>query len=290
MKTSYVIITPVLNEEKNIRHVLDAVISQTIRPDKWVIVDDGSTDGTGDIVNSYQKSHDFIIWFRPERKHTKSYYAYRTQAALAGYESINNLAFDFAAFLDADLFVKPDYYENILTEFDRNPRLGIATGIYINKINDHLERVVRSDTSTPGGLQMFRRECYEAIGGYHLMKYGGDDSLADIMARMHGWETRSFPQYEVIHNRPTGTATGKHILAVRFYQGFAEYHLATHPVFMLAKSIRRAFIEKPYIIGSGARLLGYITCLLKREKRDIPAQAAGFVRKEQIRRLFGGNE
>jgi hypothetical protein len=103
---------------------------------------------------------------------------------------------------------------------------------------------------------------------------------------LKGWETRSFPQYKAIHHRFTGTANGKHILMARFNQGFTEHSLATHPVFMLAKTLHRAFLEKPYILGSTARLLGFLTASLTNEKRVIPGEVAAFVRKEQIGRLL----
>ena len=287
MKTNYVLITPAHNEAQRIDKVIACIVSQTIRPTKWVIVNDGSTDNTEQILADYEKEHDFLVQLQPERSGKETYYGYRTQAVLAGYKAVEGLRFDFVAFLDSDLTIAPSYYESILTEFDRNPKLGIATGVYINEMPYGLEKVVRDNISTPGGLQMFRRACFEDIGGYRLMKYGGDDSLADIMARMHGWQTQSFPAYEAIHHRPTGTAGGKHILKARFYQGYTEYSLATHPLFMLAKSFRRAFVEKPYLIGSTARLLGFVACGLKDRQRCIPEEAAEYVRKEQLRRLLG---
>jgi biofilm PGA synthesis N-glycosyltransferase PgaC len=286
VKNKYVLITPVHNEANRVANMIRSIVSQTVRPKKWVIVNDASTDNTAESIGRYEAEYDFITQLKLVRDGMNSYYAHRTRAILAGYEQIKHLEFDFVACLDSDISIQPTYYESILEEFNRNPMLGIATGIYINKVNGRLERVIRDNTSTPGGLQMFRRECYETIGGYRLMRYGGDDSLAGIMAQMHGWETRAFPQCETIHDRPTGTACGKGILVARFYQGFAEYNLATHPVFMLAKSLRRALIEKPYIVGSFTRFVGYIVCSLKKGKRDIPDDAATFVRKEQISRLF----
>ena len=132
---------------------------------------------------------------------------------------------------------------------------------------------------------MFRRECYEEIGGYIPMEYGGDDSLADIKARMLGWQTRSFPQYRAVHHRPMGTGTGISPLHGKFRQGLAEYHLGMHPVFVLAKSFRRSYRERPYFLASAARMLGYLYANLKRQKRQIPDEIISYYRREQMRRL-----
>jgi poly-beta-1,6-N-acetyl-D-glucosamine synthase len=286
MKSKYILISPVHNEEEMLPLVMKSLILQTIRPVKWVIVDDASTDGTKDIIKKYEEQYDFIMYCQNQRSGTGSYYSRRTQAFLFGFEAVKHLEFDFVAVLDADLTIEPTYYESVLREFDRNPKLGISSGVYINKINDSLQKVIRANISTPGGLQMFRRECYEDIGGYKPLRYGGDDSLADITARMNGWQTQSFPQYAAIHHRPVGTRGGVHILKAKYRQGFAEYYLGTHPIFMIAKSFRRIFIEKPYFIGSIARLTGFICSYFSGGERDIPRETLRYVRKEQMGRLF----
>lgn len=286
MKTKYVLITPVHNEEAYIEAVLKSVIAQSIRPDKWVLVNDASTDGTEDIIKRFMDRYNFIEIHRPQIDNPVSYYSRRTQVFLSGYKKIEKLEYDYVATLDADLTMEPTYYESILKEFDRNSRLGIATGVYLDKVNGRLRKIIRDHSSTPGGLQMFRRECYESIGGYIPLEYGGDDALADIRARMNGWETRSFPRYPAIHHRPVGTRGGTHILRARFRQGLAEYNIGTHPLFMLAKSVRRAFLEKPYLLGSAARFLGFWSGYLHSAKRESPTDAIAFFQKEQIRRLW----
>jgi hypothetical protein len=203
-----------------------------------------------------------------------------------GYEIIKHIEHDFVACLDADLTLKPTYYENLLREFQQDPKLGIASGIYVNKVNDHLEKVSRDSSSTPGGLQVFYRECYESIGGYRPLLYGGEDALADIMARMHGWHTKSFSKYETIHHRLIGVRGGTSALKGKFTQGLAEYRLGTHPIFMVAKSLRRLFIEKPYICASSARFSGFLQGYLKRDGRDVSDEIKKYIRNEQLSRLF----
>jgi len=285
VKTEYVLITAVHNEKELIESVIKSVVSQTILPKKWVIVDDASTDGTEEIIKRYEAEYDFIVYHRLQRSNIESYYACRTQAFLAGYEESKIFEYDFVGNLDADISLEPIYYERILEEFDKNPRLGIASGVYVDKINNRLQKVPIAMSHSPGAIQMFRRECYKTIGGYIPQKYGGDDACAEIMARMNGWQTRSFSQYEVIHHRPWGTGERMSILQARFRQGLTEYGVATHPLFMVAKSFRRAFLEKPYLIGSLVRLAGFVYGYWLREERKIPPEAIRFVRREQIRRL-----
>jgi len=286
MKTKYVLITPVHNEEEFIGVTMKSVIAQTILPQKWLIVDDASTDGTSEIIKRYEAQHDFITCPRLTREDIESYYNRRVRVVLAGIEATKTLKYDFLGVLDADITLEPTYYEGLLREFDRDPKLGIASGIYVDKVGNQLRKVLIDVNHSPGALHMFRRQCYEAIGGYIPLKYGGDDTCAEIMARMNGWETRSFPQYQVIHSRAVGTRDGRSSLRARFCQGLTEYGVATHPLFMLAKSLRRVFLEKPYFTGSLTRLVGFLYGYWLREERKISPEAIRFVRREQIRRLL----
>jgi biofilm PGA synthesis N-glycosyltransferase PgaC len=285
VKTKYVLITPAHNEEQVIELAIRSVISQSVLPEEWIIVDDTSTDGTGEIIRKYQAQYNFITYHQYERQELSRGYARRAHVFLSGYKRVKASSYSFIGGLDADISMEPTYYECILHEFDKNPRLGIASGVFVDKIGNRLQKVPLGANHVPGAIQLFRYECYEAIGGYIPQKYGGDDTCAEIMARMKGWQTRSFPQYKVIHYRPVGTSSGKSIPAARFYQGLAEYAVATHPLFMLAKSLHRLFVEKPRFIAAIARLAGFLYGYWLREERTIPADAIRFVRREQIRRL-----
>ncbi len=286
MKTRYVLVTPAYNEEKFMDGLIQSVIAQTILPLKWVIIDDGSADATYDIIKRYQGQHSFISCIRLNRDKVVSYYSRRTNAVLLGIKEIKNMEYDFLAVLDADITIEPNYFEGIMQEFDRDPKLGIAAGIFRYVINGRLQTALTDRLCTSGSHQVFRRECYDQIGGYVSLKYGGDDSLVDIMARMYGWKTSNFNEYPVVQNRIVGTGDGKSVLGARFYQGLTDYGIATHPVFMIAKCLRRAFLEKPYILGGMAKLAGFLSGYLRREERQMLPEAISFVRKEQIKRLF----
>ncbi len=287
MKTNYVLITPAHNEEKFIEETLKSVIAQTIRPQKWLILDDSSTDKTAEIIKCYEAKHDFIVYDRVQQLEEESYYARRIIVFLLGYEKVKNQDYDFIATLDADLSLAPTYYENILTEFDRNPKLGIASGFYVDNAKGRLQAPVRDpdEISTPGGLQVFRSECFKAISGYVILKYGSSDTLAGIMARMKGWQTRHFPAYQAVHHRPVGTGNGTNILTAKYREGKAEYAIGNHPLFALAKSLRRLFWEKPVLLASPSRLAGFLSGYLTGKKKDVPEEVVEFVRKEQIHRL-----
>lgn len=287
MKTQYVLITPVHNEEKFIGQVIESVIAQTILPKKWVIVDDASDDKTSEIVERYQRKHGFIELYKLKRTDVKSYYSRRTEVFLTGYDKIKQLEHDFVAALDGDLTFFPDYYENIFREFDGNPRLGVASGVYVDDIGGRYRKVVRSDISTSGGIHVFRRECYEQIGGYIPLRYGADDSLAEYKARMNGWQTWSFPAYVAVHRRPMGTKGRTNIVKVRFRQGLSDYYLGSHIVFVLAKSLRRCFVEMPLIIGGLARMCGFLSGYFSNYGREVPKDVVKYIRKEQMGRLFG---
>lgn len=286
MRKHYVLITPAYNESKFIKDVIESVVTQTILPLKWVIVNDGSTDTTARIIKEYEKNYDFIEYYSRARNTDKGHYGSNVYAILEGYERVKYLDFNYLAILDADIILCKNYYEEIFTCFDVNQDIGIATGIYLEEVNGCLMEALIDRRSTPKALQVFRRVCYEQIGGYIPCKNGGVDTCAEIMARMHNWQTWSFPHIKVIHQRPVGTGGGQGILKARFRQGLADYCVATLPIFMLAKCLRRCFIEKPYFSSGLARLAGFLYGYIAREQRQLPDDARRYVHKEQMRRLL----
>jgi poly-beta-1,6-N-acetyl-D-glucosamine synthase len=282
----YVIVTPAFNEARYIGETIESVVRQTILPERWVIVDDGSTDQTAQIIRHYAERHPWISYLYRSKDPGQSYYASNVYALLAGYEWMKDLSFDFLAVLDADIVLCDRYYELIFERFAANPDIGIATGTIFETVNGRLKELFFDRYSTPKAMQVFRRVCYEAIGGYVPCSHGGEDTYAEIMARMHGWRTWSFRDVHVVHQRPVRGGPGRKVLRARFGQGLADYCLATHPVFMLAKCFRRSLTERPYLLSGGARLAGFVYGCLTREQRPLPAGAMRYVHQEQFRRLF----
>ncbi len=286
MGEQYVIVTPAYNEAGYLARTIESVIQQTVRPVRWVIVDDGSTDGTAAVVESYGLRYDFIHCLRRERAASERYFASNVYAIMDGVRHLQDLPYDFLAVLDADITLPPDYYEQILAEFRADPNLGAASGVYENLVNGRLRKVLNDRRSTPKAIQVFRRACFEQIGGYLPLAHGGEDTCSCVMARMHGWRTWSFPNVKAVHLRPTGVRNARSLLRARFLQGLCEYGLATHPLFMIVKSLRRCVLEPPLLVGGLLRLSGFTYGYLKREPRQIPAEVAAYIRREQVNRVF----
>jgi len=281
---AFVLLTPAFNEEAYIEETIRSVIAQLVPPRIWVIVSDGSTDRTDDIVLRYAAKHSFIRLLRRNKDQSRGF-ASKVFALRAGLQSIKLDEVQFIAHLDADISLERCYFRDLLNRFYEDPTLGIGGGWYNEKIGDQFRLSPgSSETSVPGALQMFRRECYEEIGGLLPIEYGGEDWYAEIMARKSGWRVRSFPELRVLHLRETGTARGA--LRYCYKQGFADFSLGSHPLFELAKLVRRV-TWRPYVLGALARLMGFTMAHIS-GKRMVPADFVGFLRREQMARLWPG--
>lgn len=279
---SYVLITPARNEEAYIEKTLRSVVAQTVLPAKWVIVSDGSTDRTDEIVRRYAAAYSFIHLVRAQEQGQRNFGS-KVKAFKAGYESVGDIDYEFLGNLDADVSFPPNYYENILGRLHRNPSLGIAGGIIVELVNNRFVPQKNSPNSVAGAVQLFRRACYEEIGGYIPITSGGIDSAAEIMARSRGWKVQTFRELEVLHHRRVSNV-GTHILKARYRQGVTHYLLGYHPLFQIIKCAYRS-IEKPYVLGSLFVLCGYCRSSLLRLQRPMPADAVQYFRREQMERM-----
>src|SRR6266550_9142591 len=199
----YVLITPARNEAQFIELTIKSVVAQTVRPLKWVIVSDGSTDGTDEIVNKYVAHHRWIELVRmPERR--ERHFAGKVHAFNAGYAKVKDLDYDLIGSMDADISFDPDDFSFLLGKLAEDPALGLVGTPFKDKaIYDY--RFV-SIEHVSGACQLFRRECFEQIGGYVPVKSGGIDHIAVLTARMKGWKTRTFTEKMSIHHRVQGSA------------------------------------------------------------------------------------
>jgi biofilm PGA synthesis N-glycosyltransferase PgaC len=281
--STYVLVTPARNEEAFIEKPLHAVISQTLLPKRWVIVSDGSTDRTDAIVNRYARQHAFIQLVRITGQERRTFSS-KVYAFNAGYERLKGEDYAFVGILDADVSVAPDYYERVLNIFRQNPKLGIAGGIKYDWSHGTFQPVLCSKNSVGGPFQLFRRACFEEIGGFLPIAGGGEDAVAEIMARMHGWEVASFAELTVLHYRHTGKETGSR-LRVALHEGIKNFLLGYHPLFQAAKSLYR-IKEKPYVVGSVLSMTGYLLAAMRRDKKAVPDEVANYLRTEQLARLW----
>ncbi len=281
----YALITPVRNESKYIGHTIESVIAQTLRPVRWVIVSDNSTDATDDIVRGYAAEHPFIVLARRDAD-TGREFGSKVRAIELGMTHLAGLAYDYIGNLDGDVSFAPDYFAELLGHMESAPELGIAGGVICEIASgDWTPQLISAGSSVAGAVQMFRRRCYEQIGGYRPLPFGGVDAVAEGMARMHGWRVQTFTDLPVKHYRPVGTE-GKSILRARFNLGRREYVIGYHPAFAGARALRQ-MLEYPYVLGGMLYAAGYVAALTRRIPIAVPADYARFLRREQIHRLIG---
>jgi biofilm PGA synthesis N-glycosyltransferase PgaC len=286
MMDTYVLVTTARNEEAYIERTIQSVIAQTVLPRKWVIVSDGSTDRTDEIIQRYASRYGFIEYARLESDVERNF-ASMAYGQQAGVERLRDMEYGFLGMLDADISFEPDYYERVLAEFARNPKLGIAGGVLYDLQRERwVRQKVTVSLNVSGPVQLFRRQCYEDIGGVIPIEKGGVDAVAEVMARMHGWEVRSFRNIKVLHYRPTGTQ-GKSVYRVHFRRGSSEYVMGYHPLFVLAKCVRRVS-DRPYVIASLLRLCGYCWSWWRREERGVGDEFVRYLRREQMQRIRPG--
>lgn len=280
-QTCYVVITPARDESQHIARTIIAVSQQTIRPMEWVIVDDGSTDGTGTIIKHHADRYPWIsLLSRPDRGFRASSTG-AIEAFFEGYRALKSPLWEFLVNLDGDLGIDPDYFEKCFDEFRRDPKLGIGGGMLYHLENDVIKTETCPRLHVRGATKIYRRACWDAIGG--LTKGPGWDTIDEIKANMLGWRTRNFPSVKVLHRRPTGAADGAWRDAVK--NGRSEYFSGYHPLFMLAKCLRRT-LEKPYFIGAAGLLYGFTSAYLRRSPQVDERPLIQYLRRQQIRRLL----
>src|SRR5512143_1897618 len=178
-ENTYALITPAYNEDKHIIHTINSVLSQTVMPIKWVIINDGSTDRTDEIITENVRGHDFIHYLRLDKDKSSRNFASKVHAFNYGYKLLKEIPYSFVGNLDADVSFEPHFYEYLLNKFKTNPRIGIVGGYIYEKNNGTFQCLgTNSPSYVSGATQLFRRECFDAIGGYLTFAAGGEDSCA----------------------------------------------------------------------------------------------------------------
>lgn len=283
---NYALITPARNEAAFVVGVIKAMVSQTVKPVKWVIVSDGSTDGTDDIVQGYTDQFSWIELVRtPDRR--ERHFAGKVQAFNAGYTRLKDLDYDIIGNLDADLTFDPDYFSFLLSKFQLFPKLGVAGTPFVEdpsrpSHHSYAGKFANLD-HVSGGCQIFRRRCFEDVGGYTPVKGGGIDWIAVTTARMKGWQTRTFLEKTCVHHRKMGTA-GSGPLRARFRHGQEDYYVGHHPLWELLRCLFQ-MKESPVLFGGLSLICGYTWSWLRRVERPVSAELIAFHRGEQMARL-----
>jgi cellulose synthase/poly-beta-1,6-N-acetylglucosamine synthase-like glycosyltransferase len=279
---SYVLITPARDAARTLEQTIEAVAAQTRRPEQWVIVSDASSDGTDAIAQRSMRRHGFIRFLRMDREGGRDFGS-KVHAINAAVELLAQVPYAYLGNLDADITFEPDYFESLLQRFTENERLGIAGGVTFDVYGGGVHARGASLDSVGGAVQLFRRACYEQIGGYRPLRLGSEDALALHMARWKGWETRSFPDLPVMHHNRTGAGNGS-VLRTRFHQGVVQGTLGWSASFVLLRALYRS-MERPYVVGSMVRTLGYFWMLASPDRDRIPPELLSFIRAEQHQKL-----
>jgi biofilm PGA synthesis N-glycosyltransferase PgaC len=282
LNLTYVLITAARNEEAFIEKTIQSVLSQTILPKKWVIVSDGSTDRTDEIIQNYATGRDWVDFLRmPERK--ERHFAGKAYGFNTGYARMKTMNYDVIGNVDADISFERDYFEYLLDKFQKYPDLGVAGTHYVEGRFHSFRDSYIDMHHVNGQCQLFRRCCFEEIGGYLPIRAGGIDWIAVTTARMNGWKTYSFAERTFIHHRGMGTA-GSNVLKARFHYGKKDYLFGGHPLWEVLRGVFQ-MTKRPYLVGGLCLLSGYFWSVLTRAERPISRELITFHRNEQMKRL-----
>ncbi len=274
---SYVLITAAKNEALFIEKTINSVVNQTVLPLRWVIINDGSTDNTGEIIEQYARKYEWIepiVLSESKERH----FGRKAVAFNKGYERIKNLYFDLIGNLDADISFDKDYFAFLISKFMVNPRLGVAGTPFREGSRQYDYRFSRKE-HVSGACQLFRRECFEEIGGYIPRKEGGVDLAAVLTARMRDWVTETFTEKYCVHNRPMGKA-GPNFVRYTFRSGYGDYQFGVHPLWQFMRSVYQ-MSGRPLFITGALLLSGYVWAMLTGAQYAIPEEVVEFRRKEQ---------
>jgi poly-beta-1,6-N-acetyl-D-glucosamine synthase len=278
----YVLITAAKNEAKFIDGTIRSMVVQTRLPERWVIVDDGSTDRTAEIVASYAKQYPWMeLVRRPQRKDRN--FAGKVHAFNDGLARVRSLPVELIGNLDADITFGADHFEFLLQKFGDDPALGVAGTAYIQEGWDSTRDSFEGQTSVHGACQLFRIQCFREIGGYQPSRYGGIDWIAVTTARMKGWKTRNYQERRFYHHRIMGTAERSAVGAM-FDYGKKDYLLGGSPIWELFRFGYR-MTKRPVVFGGIALLFGYCAAALQRMERPVSRELIRFHRREQMGKL-----
>ena len=281
-RRKYVLMTAAHNEEQHIEKILQSVLSQTLLPERWVIVSDNSSDRTDEIVQSYVDRYGFIRLLRVSRPGGRSFGS-KVRALHQGATQLQGAAYSYVGNVDGDLSLSADYFESLISRFEQNPRLGLAGGfVQEEERGQFRNRRTNSTWNVAHAGQLVRRACYEEIGGYAVLEHGGEDWYAQTCARMKGWEVQAFPELHIYHHRHTGEGSSR--LANWARWGRMDYDFGSYPGFEAVKCVRR-FQDKPYVLGGLTRFVTFMWGYISRRPRPVPPAFATFLANEQKHRL-----
>jgi len=279
---SYVVITPIRDEEEYVEQTIRSMLQQTIRPLQWILVDDGSRDRTPEILQSYASSKSWLDVVTRRDRGFRATGTGEVDAFYDGYRQLRTDEWDFIVKLDADLVFGADYFERCLRHFAQEPKLGIAGGTIESVGKEGVYRESHPSFHVRGATKIYRRATWEALGG--IVAAPGWDTLDEVTANARGWETRTFPEIVLRQLRPTGSALGQWRSWLK--DGEGSYLVGYHPLFLLARSVFR-LTRRPYVVAAAGLLTGYVWALLRRVPRTATVDTISYLRAQQMAKLLG---
>ncbi len=288
MDDSYLIISPCRNEAEFMFSTLDSVVSQSVRPAKWIIVDDGSTDATGDILREYASQYDFIeVVTKPDRGH-RAVGPGVIEAFNLGLESTNLDDYEFLCKLDLDVDLPHRYFEILIQKMHKTPRIGTCSGKPYSRQGKWLLSEKRGDEMSVGMTKFYRVSCYKQIGGFvpEVMW----DAIDCHRCRQLGWIACSWdiPELRFVHLRAMGSSQDN-IYVGKQRHGYGQYFMGTGLIYMLVTSVYR-MLHPPYILGGGAMFLGYLRSMVTRVPRYSDQTLRRFIRSYHWKCLILGKK
>lgn len=282
---SYILVTPCKNEEKSLLDLIFSVKNQTIKPTLWLIIDDGSTDNSPQIINRAKKENSWITSFRLKegKRDIGIKYAY---VCKTGFDYVikfckeHKIKYHYIGLVDADMVLDKDFFEKLMAEFEKNPKLGIASGgVYNNCKGNFVWESSREDLPR-GGARLWRKDCFEETNGYQCTS--SPDVVSNVKAMLRGWEIRQFKEIKAIQSRPTSSAEG--LWKGYYKRGFFYYYLNYNPIIAFSKGLTYCF-RKPYYIGLFF-LYGYFRGLLKRQAKIKDKEIRAYFYEDIIRDIW----
>lgn len=281
LSKKYVVISPVRDEERYVEQTILSLISQTTKPERWIIVDDGSQDSTVDIIHKYEKQYSWIQLIRLERNTTRQPGGAVITAFNEGYKLVEDEDFDFIVKLDCDLRFDPDYFEKLFSKLQPDMKIGIVSGIYLEQSDDHWIPIDMPPYHAAGASKIVRNECFRQIGGFIPAR--GWDTVDEIRAQTMGWKTCHFKDVIFYHLKTEGAGIGQ--VRTNIMHGEIFYLTGGSKLFFAFKVLHRMFFGKPFLVGGMMMIWGYWLAFVSKRNLLVTEQEALFYKRLLNKRL-----